>query len=171
MIDEFVFPQEEFPRELEIQTLAFMRIVFHEGFESGEDRFRTRMWDVPPPMHFVRASGDLLVSHVQVLPIDIPVEGRALRIGGVGGVLTYPQFRGEGHASALMGKAAEHIRGTADLGMLFCDERNESFYERLEWKLFPPGRVLKDGTPVVDSVMTLGEASSVPDPLRLDWTW
>jgi len=171
MIEDFVFPHEEFPRELEIQTLAFMRIVFHDAFDHGENRFRTRMWDDPAPLHFVRASGDLLVSHVQVLPIDIPIDGRTLRIGGVGGVMTYPQFRGEGHASALMRRAAEHIVEAADLGMLFCDQRNESFYEPLGWRLLPAGRVFDEGKPAVDSVMTLGDAGPVPDPLRLDWTW
>jgi len=93
MIEDFVFPHEEFPRELEIQTLAFMRIVFHDAFDHGENRFRTRMWDDPAPLHFVRASGDLLVSHVQVLPIDIPIDGRTLRIGGVGGVMTRSEER------------------------------------------------------------------------------
>ena len=41
-------------------------------------------------------------------------------VGCVGAVLTFPQFRREGHASNLMRQVA-HIRQTADVGMLFCD--------------------------------------------------
>ena len=56
-IEEFVFPDADFPREFDIQLWAFVRLVLGE-FISGDARFRTRSWDEPTPIHFVRAAGD-----------------------------------------------------------------------------------------------------------------
>ena len=65
------------------------------------------------------------------------IDQEELRVGCVGAVLTFPQFRREGHASKLMRRAAQHIRQTADVGMLFCDAVDAPFYERLDWSALP----------------------------------
>lgn len=170
-IEDSAYEHDAFPRELEIQVLAFMRIVWADAF-TKEERHRSRLWDAPPPAHFVRRIGDLLVSHAQVLPLEFDRdEGGRVRVGGVGAVMTYPQFRGEGHGSAVMRSAGEHIAATADVGVLFCDESNVPFYERLGWTRLQPGRVLVGGVIRDDVVMALGDPSVVPDPLRADWPW
>jgi GNAT superfamily N-acetyltransferase len=169
-IEEFVYSHPDLPREFEIQIMAFARLVWGEDLQ-GDARFRSRMREDPAQTHFVRAADDLLISHAEVLPVPYDVAAGTLRIGGVGGVLTYPQFRGEVHASALMRRAAQHIGRTADIGMLFCDARNVPFYERLGWTPIPRGRVLVKGTVPDDVVMILGGEGMVPDPLRLDWSW
>jgi GNAT superfamily N-acetyltransferase len=169
-IEELVFPHAELPRELDIQLWAFVRLVWGENL-LGDARFRTRSWDDPPPMHFVRVAGDLLISHALVLPLSFPTDNGAVRVGGVGAVLTFPQFRGEGHASSIMRSAAEHIDRTADLGMLFCDARTVPFYERLGWDALPRGRVLIERSVRDDMVMVLGDPAIVPAPFRLPWSW
>jgi GNAT superfamily N-acetyltransferase len=131
------------------------------------------MRDEPEAVHFVRTGGVLLISHVQVMLVAIePVPGRPLRIAGVGGVMTYPEFRREGHASALMEKAGAHIReGAFDLGMLFCDGENVPFYAALGWQPLAPGTVVVAGRVTDDTVMTLGDASVLPPVLRLNDSW
>jgi GNAT superfamily N-acetyltransferase len=166
-IEEFVFPHAHFPREFDIQLWAFHRLVWG----VGEDRFRTRSWDDPTPTHFVRAAGDLLVSHVLVFPLSVEGHRGALRVGCVGAVLTFPQFRREGHASKLMRRAAQYIRQTADIGMLFCDADNASFYERLDWSALPGGRVLVEGEIPDGVAMILGDDLMVPHPIHLPWVW
>jgi GNAT superfamily N-acetyltransferase len=170
-IEEFVFPDADFPRELDIQLWAFVRLVWGEDIR-GEFRFRTRSWDEPTPTHFVRAAGDLLISHVLVFPLSIEGDRDVLRVGCVGAVLTFPQFRREGHASKLMRRAAQHIRETADIGMLFCDAVDAPFYERLDWSALPRGRALVEGG-IPDGVllMSLGDERIAPDPIRLPWMW
>jgi ribosomal protein S18 acetylase RimI-like enzyme len=169
---EAVFVRPELPLHLEVQVLAFARILWGDGF-TGEERFRDRMHDEPEAMHFVRTVGALLVSHVQVFPVATQEkQGRAMRIGAVGGVMTYPQFRREGHASALMRNAGTHIReGEFDLGILFCDHENEAFYRALGWQSLPPGRVIVEGRAPDDPIMALGEVSALPPVLRLDDGW
>ena len=169
-IEEFIFPHADFPREFDIQLWAFIRLVWGEAVR-GDDRFRTRSWDEPTPIHFVRAAGDLLVSHVLVFPLSIEGDRGALKVGCVGAVLTFPQFRREGHASKLMRRAAQHIRQTADVGMLFCDAVDAPFYERLDWSALPRGRALVKGE-IPDAVlMILGDDRIAPDPIRLPWMW
>jgi GNAT superfamily N-acetyltransferase len=169
-IEEFVYEPAEFPREFDIQLWDFVRLVWGEGLR-GDARFRTGGWGDPSPTHFIRAAGRLLISHVLVLPLSFPAGDGPLRVGGVGAVLTYPEFRGEGHASALMRRVAEHIDQTADVGMLFCDAGNVAFYERLGWNALPHGHVLVRDEVRDDAVMTLGERRAVPDPFRLPRSW
>jgi GNAT superfamily N-acetyltransferase len=166
------FPRSALPRELEIQVLAFMRIVWDDLFD--DDRLRTRLWEDPRAIHFVRAEGNLLVSHAQVVIPQLAHGRGPLRIAGLGGVMTYPQFRGEGHGSAVMRRATDHIRSdpAIDLGMLFCDPKLIPFYEPCGWTKLSGGRVVVDrsGEPE-DVVMTVGDPAVLPDVLRLPWSW
>lgn len=136
-----------------------MRVEWSDGF-TDEDRYRSRLHEVSDEtVHFLRVAGDLLVSHVQVIPIEVHGRDRDLTLGGVSGVLTYPQFRGEGHATALLHAAAGHInRQGFDLGMLFCGPEMIPFYERLGWRALPEGRVLVGSADLhEDLVMVLGD--------------
>jgi len=169
-IEESVFSHADFPRVFDIQLCAFFRLVWG-GNLRGDDRFRTHSWNEPSPTHFVLAAGDLLISHVLVFPLSIEGDRGPLRIGCVGAVLTFPQFRREGHASTLMRRAVEHIHQTADVGMLFCDAENASFYERLDWRPLPRGRALVEGEIPDGVLMMLGDDLIVPDLIRVPWVW
>jgi GNAT superfamily N-acetyltransferase len=165
VITEHAYPWPDLPRELEIQALAFMRISW-----GTDDPFRDHIHEGPGSVHFVRSVGNLLISHVRVFII----EAGNLRLGGVSGVLTYPQFRGHGHASALLRRAAAHIEEKhLDLGMLFCDAEMEPFYGGLGWRVLEPGRVVvkDDGGEPEDLVMILGDPDVLPEVLELGWSW
>src|SRR3954470_1246384 len=86
-IEEHTYLRPELPRLIEQQVLDFGRIVWSDGF-MPEDRYRDRMHEVSDDTtHFVRSAGSLLVSHVQVIPIELDGRDRPLVIGGgsVGG--------------------------------------------------------------------------------------
>jgi predicted N-acetyltransferase YhbS len=168
-IDDAIYSRDQLPRELEIQVLAFLRMEWGESFR-GDDRFRDRLWD--GTTHFVRAAGNVLVSHAMVIPIELERAGRHLRIGGVASVLTYPEFRGEGHGAAVVRAASGYIRThDFDVGMLFCDPDTAPFYGRFGWATLETGRVTVGGSPPEDLVMILGDGSALPDVLALDWSW
>jgi predicted N-acetyltransferase YhbS len=172
-IEEHIYRRRDFPRLLEQQVLDFGRIVWFDGF-IGEDRFRDRMHEVPEDTtHFVRVAGSVLVSHVQVIPIELAGRDRRVLIGGVSSVMTYPGFRGEGHSSALLRQAADHIATAGmELGMLFCDEHNVGFYERLGWHPLERDRVtVREHPDSEDRVMALGDDRLLPDALTLEWSW
>jgi predicted acetyltransferase len=172
-IEERAYLRSQLPRLLEQQVFDFGRIVWSDGL-MPEDRFRERMHEVPEDTtHFLRAAGSLLVSHLQVIPIEVDGRDRRLLIGGVSSVMTYPAFRGEGHSSALLRRAAGHIEASGmDLGMLFCDDDNLPFYERLGWHPLEADRVLIQEDPESDDrVMVLGDDDLLPDQLTLEWSW
>jgi predicted N-acetyltransferase YhbS len=172
-IDERSYRRPDLPRLIEQQVLDFGRIVWFDGSMTG-DRFRGRMHEVPDETtHFVRSAGSILVSHVQVIPIELEGRDRGLRIGGVSSVLTYPEFRNEGHSTALLRRASDHIETSGmALGMLFCDEKNVSFYERLRWHALARDRVIVHENPdSEDRVMVLGDDALLPDTLTLGWSW
>ena len=172
-IEERSYRRPNFPRMIEQQVLDFGRIVWFDGFIT-EDRFRDRMHEVPDDTtHFVRAAGSILVSHVQVIPIELDGRDRGLRVGGISSVLTYPEFRKEGHSTALLKRAADHIQASdMDLGMLFCDEETVPFYERLRWHVLAHDRVVVLEYPdSEDRVMVLGDDALLPDTLTLGWSW
>src|SRR4051812_16965115 len=95
-ITDHTYAYDELPREIEVQILAFMRIVWADIYAS-ENRFRSRLWQSPGAVHLVRSADDILVSHVKLQPITGRSAEGDVPIAGVGGVMTYPQFRGEGH--------------------------------------------------------------------------
>ena len=172
-IEEHTYLRPELPRLIEQQVLDFGRIVWPDGF-MPEDRFRDRMHEVPDDTrHFVRSAGSLLVSHVQVIPIKLAGRDGPLVVGGVSSVMTYPPFRGEGHGSALLRRAAEHIDASGfRSGMLFCDRETIPFYERLGWHALDHGRVRVRPHPESDDeVMVLGDDQLLPNQLTLEWSW
>jgi predicted N-acetyltransferase YhbS len=172
-IEDHTYLRPDLPRLIEQQVFDFGRIAWSDG-SLPEDRFRDRMHEVPDDTkHFVRSAGSLLVSHVQVIPIRLGGRQEQLLIGGVSSVMTYPAFRGEGHASALLRLSAEHIEATGmALGMLFCDHDTIPFYERLGWHAFERGRVdVREHPDGEDDVMVLGDDRLLPDQVTLEWSW
>jgi len=172
-IEEHTYLRPDLPRLIEQQVLDFGRVAWSDG-SLTEDRFRDRMHEVPEETtHFVRSAGSLLVSHVQVIPIALDGRDGQLLIGGVSSVMTYPAFRGEGHASALLQRSAEHIEATGmSLGMLFCDHDTIPFYGRLGWHALERGRVhVRHDPDGEDDVMVLGDDRLLPDQIPLEWSW
>jgi len=89
-----------------------------------------------------------------------------VKVGGVGGVMTHPEFRGRGFASAAVNRCIQFFReqGDIDFGLLVCEPHLVPFYERLGWRVFPGELVVEQhGVP---TKFTL--CGSMTYPLRLE---
>jgi GNAT superfamily N-acetyltransferase len=77
-----------------------------------------------------------LVGRVGILKREISVGQELLRVGGICGVVTAPEFRDRGIAGALLGESVAFIRNSLRLpfALLTCRSKLEVFYERLGWK-------------------------------------
>jgi aminoglycoside 2'-N-acetyltransferase I len=86
--------------------------------------------------HVLAWEGDLLVGHVDITERNALVGEQALRLGGVGGVVTLKEWRKRGIASAAMQKAAEFLRDelAVPFGLLVCDPNLAPFYRELGWQ-------------------------------------
>ncbi len=99
------------------------------GVEDANFRWR------PKDFHFVTEEGGRAVSHVGVLKTQVKAGGRALTVGGVGGVVTVPEAQGRRLVHEAMRQAASFICHElgAEFGMLFCLPRLAPFYARQGW--------------------------------------
>jgi predicted acetyltransferase len=80
---------------------------------------------------------DVVVCHVGIFLRNAMLNGRPVKIGGIGGVMTANQARRRGYAGAALRGAVNFFESQdVDFGLLFCESHNERFYERLGWHKF-----------------------------------
>ena len=91
--------------------------------------------------------------HVGVFWRNGTLDGRNVRLAGIGGVMTSSGVRRKGYASQAMRRAAQLMEEEqVDFGLLFCESHNEGFYGNLGWTIFggdvwtvqPQGRICFD---------------------------
>ena len=105
--------------------------------------------NVGPGLHLFGRVGAILVSHAMVVERWLHVvDGPHLRTAYVELVATRPDEQRRGHASALMRRLAQEIRGY-DIGGLSPSE--ESFYARLGWERWRGPLQIRRGTTMVPS--------------------
>ena len=86
--------------------------------------------------HFLCYEGTQLVGKASVLKHEVVVGGRAVIVGGVGGVVTVPAAQHRGHATALLRHLVGFLKNelAVPFGLGICFERLVPFYERLGWR-------------------------------------
>jgi hypothetical protein len=79
------------------------------------------------------------VCYVGALLREATWNGRAVRVGGIGGVKTHPAARGRRFATTGIRRALDFFGGLGDVefGLLVCEPDLVPFYERLGWHRFP----------------------------------
>jgi GNAT superfamily N-acetyltransferase len=98
-------------------------------------------WDrltyAAPQWYVMGIVGDRLIGRVAMLERVISVDGASLRVGGITGVVTEPDFRGQGVATRLVGYAVGFLRDELKipLALLTCNRKIGPFYERLGWRV------------------------------------
>jgi aminoglycoside 2'-N-acetyltransferase I len=127
----------------------------------------------------MRDDGSELICHVGLHLRDVTWDGRAVRVGGVGGVVTRADRRRNGLATAAMKRAAQEIGEVdkADFALLFCQPPNFAFYQGLGWRQFegevfveqPHGRVRFDVMPAFVLDLRLQPRSGVIDLCGPPW--
>jgi predicted N-acetyltransferase YhbS len=79
-----------------------------------------------------------MVCHVGALIRAALMDGRAVKVGGVGKVMTAPDVRRQGHARSVLSAMCRHLIDVqqASFLMLFCAPALYGFYGRLGWRSF-----------------------------------
>jgi aminoglycoside 2'-N-acetyltransferase I len=120
-----------------------------------------------------------LVCHVGCYVRRAKLDDGEVRIGGIGGVITRPDARRFGYASAAirLGLAEMRDHGGADFALLVCEPHNFAFYRGLGWRQFagdlfceqPDGRIRFDAmTPFVFDLRLAPRGGSI-DLCGLPW--
>ena len=102
----------------------------------------------------VHSENEDVVCHVGIYRREVKWNGRKIRAGGVGGVMTREDARRRGYASLALDAAIQTLRdeGSSDFALLFCEPHNAAFYVGRGWQPFdgeifieqPEGRVRFD---------------------------
>lgn len=115
-----------------------------------------------------------LVCHVGALIRDALIDGRAVRVGGIGGVMTAPASRRCGCARAALAAMRTYLVDDHDVSfsLMFCEDHLHSFYGKLGWRLFAdPPLVEHHGIAVeftLNPAMVQDGSGSAPDAGRLE---
>ena len=123
------------------------------GEESGDYAWSDVDW------HVLLWMADQMVSHVEIVGRTGTVDGQPVKLGGIGGVVTLPEWRGRGLATAALERAAALMRDELQVafGLLICGHDMIPFYHRLGWQVVegplmfdqPGGKVVFDDVTMV----------------------
>lgn len=74
-----------------------------------------------------------IVAHVGLFPLQLTVGGEVIKVGGIGGVATHPDFRGRGHMKKILGLAISRMAaGDYAFSILWGDRQR---YGNFGWEL------------------------------------
>ena len=88
--------------------------------------------------------GEQLASALLVHPLKQAVRRRAVSMGGIGAVASFPEHRGKGHISALMIRALEAMRERGHVVSMLAPFK-EAFYERYGYVTAQPELTVRTG--------------------------
>lgn len=117
---------------------------------------------------------DVLRAVAGIHEREVLCDGQKMRVAGIGGVMTEPEFQGRGHGRQVMLQVMELLRTEAEcaFGLLFCEDHNVGFYSKLGWTLFEGDMVVeqhgKTGPFSFRNVMVLPLAEPIPVVSKLD---
>jgi predicted N-acetyltransferase YhbS len=94
-------------------------------------------WSDHDDWHVLVWEGTEIVTHVEIVERTAMVGGRAVRLGGIGGVVTRPAWRKKGLAETAMQAARDFLHDPLGVafGLLVCGEELIPYYSRLGWQL------------------------------------
>lgn len=129
---------EKLPPDLENELEGwYERLICSDPEYAGIDR-----WD-EPDLTLVTFDGPQWVSTAELADREVRAGMTAVRVAGVSGVMTHPEYRGRGLARNTMIRvielAAERY-GETEFGLLDCRNELVRFYEPLGWRR-EPGKI------------------------------
>ncbi len=106
---------------------------FEAEFGPRADRWRSADYYV-----LLNRDGQL-AGRLGVLDSKVSVGNQIIRVGGIGGVATKPEFRHRGVASAMLARAAEFMRSDlrVEFGLLLCRREVSPVYAKMGWVIVP----------------------------------
>ncbi|QYR22808.1 GNAT family N-acetyltransferase [Paenibacillus sp. sptzw28] len=147
---------DEFDINLELSMYAFQFSLPAEQLEKSRARFKPeRVWGV--------FEDGKLEAQLTLIPFQMYVQGRAIAMGGIAGVATWPEHRRRGHVELLLRHSLRRMRENGQ-SISCLHPFSFGFYRKFGWEtytdykkytvettLFPP-RVAVDG-----NVVRMGE--------------
>jgi aminoglycoside 2'-N-acetyltransferase I len=123
----------------EREALRALTAAVYPHVEHATDAAQQAItWASPEWGILVWDDDGMLVGYVGIVAREATIDGRVVRVGGIGGVKTHPAARGKGYARAALGRAATFLADElgAAFGVLVCRGELLAFYGALGWQPF-----------------------------------
>jgi predicted N-acetyltransferase YhbS len=123
-------------------VLAQSHEIWGEGLSPAEYvRFsleqKDTAWGRARYRFLVAEAGGTIVSALRLYSFPGAIDGRPIRLAGIGGVFTIKEHRGRGHARALIEAAIERAGALGHDTALLMSEIGPEYYERLGFEALP----------------------------------
>ena len=153
---------------LPVERHAALQALFDRQFAGSSFRWAAPQW------HVLASIDGALAASARLFERGIAVAGQSMHVGGVGGVMTLPEWRHRGLASLTLRRAAAFMRDElkVEFALLLCRDAVAPVYARLGWQFVagpttfdqPSGRATY---PRRTMVLTLGKVSWPHGPIDL----
>jgi predicted acetyltransferase len=118
---------DEFDASIKLMMYAFQVSMDAERLEKERDRFK-------PEQNWGVFEDGRLEARLTLLPFRMYVQGRALDMGGVAGVATWPEHRRRGHVAELLSHALRQMRESGQsVSCLY--PFSFGFYRKFGWEI------------------------------------
>lgn len=108
-----------------------MAIYLHCKYQFNEDTYPPEL----DPVHFVIANGDAIISHAELIKMNLYHARIDYLVCGFGNVFTFPPYRGKGYGQEAVKAGTTYIlKSEVDVAILFCDPTLETFYVEAGWE-------------------------------------
>lgn len=131
-------------------------------------------WAKPDSCVRIHGADGELTCFVGLIVREGTLDGRAVTIGGIGGVMTHPLHRNQGLAGKGIRRAIAAFRdkGNITFGLLACDARLLEYYSKLGWREFTGKTMVRQRSEQVaftfNRVMTIGVLEATPHSGMID---
>ena len=122
-----IYSDAELPRSQQAELDDLFKVQFgHTSYHWAR-----------PQWHVLTSFDAVLVSYLRIFERTISVGEQTLRVAGVGGVMTLPEWRQRGLARITLLRAAEFMRNElrSDFALLLCREEVAPVYAKLGWEI------------------------------------
>ncbi|NGZ75395.1 GNAT family N-acetyltransferase [Saccharibacillus alkalitolerans] len=118
----------EFDANIALAEYAFLYKLSEEKKEERRARFADE------PVWGAFEDGELCAK-LALIPLEVYVHGRRVKMGGIGGVATWPEKRRKGMVTLLLRRALEEMKNQGQL-LSYLHPFSVAFYRKYGWELF-----------------------------------
>lgn len=117
----------EFEKSIALSAYAFNTPPSTEVIAKNQELLRhTTNWGI--------FDGDLLASQVLVLPYQVNLANKGLKMAGIGNVATYPDYRGTGSINQLFSRIFEELKNNQTV-LSYLNPFNQDFYRKYGYEV------------------------------------